>query len=339
MQPELRKCFPVITAILLTIFFWVTAQADIGDSSRSAENNIGDVASVNGAVISRAQFENAMGYQTEIAALRGVEITDDVMPELKSQVLENLINQELLYQESQRFGIKIDEEAVDSTYEANKEKGNFGTDADFEAALKESNKTLASYRAEIEKGMAIDQFIQTQFTDKTVIQDSEAKAYYDENPGYFKQAEQVRVSHIMLRVDSNAETSQKEKVRKQIEDVKKRIDAGEDFSALANSLSEDTSSKGNGGDIGYIYKGQTPQSFEDVAFSLEKGGVSDVVETDAGYHLVKLTDRKEARTIGFEEAKSDIVSNLQTSKVNSLVEIYVTVLKNRATITTYPISQ
>jgi peptidyl-prolyl cis-trans isomerase C len=297
------------------------------------------VASVNGTAINQEQFDRSLAYQQEIASLQGVKITDEQMPQLKYEILQNLISSELLYQESKKSGIKIDEKEITETYEAQKQKAQFKTDAEFEAALKQSNKTMASFKDEIKQGLAIDHFVKNKFTDKTTISDSEAKKYYDENPGYFQQSAQVRVSHIMIRVDSKADQATKDEAKKKIDQTLKRLKAGEDFAALAKEVSEDANSKDNGGDLNYFSKGQAPASFENAAFALKKGEISDIVTTDSGYHIIKVTDKQDAKKISFEESKNDIVTSLKTSKVNSAVNSYVIGLRNKSTIQTYPISK
>ncbi len=339
MQPKLNKCFFAIMISLLVLCLGAPTWADVSNTPKTPETASSDkVASVNGVAISRAQFDNALGYQQEIASMRGITISDSQLPLLKYQVLENLIDQELLYQESQKAGIKIDDTEVNETFEAQKKKAQFDTDAEFEEALKKSGKTLASYREEIKRGLAIDHFIKTKFTDNTTVSDSEAKNYYDSNPTYFEQPAQVRVSHIMIKVPSDADQAQKDEAKTKIEKVMKRLKAGEDFAAVAKDASEDENTKNDGGDLGYLTKGQVTKSFEDAAFALKKDQISDIVETGAGYHIIKLTDKKDAKTISFDEAKNDIVSSLKTNKVNNSVASYIKVLKTEYTIVTYPLN-
>jgi len=341
MQSKLGKSLFAVAASFIVLCLGSPAQASLGedgDTSAGAEASA-KVASVNGTVISRDQFDNAMSYQLEIASIRGVSIADAQLPELQYEVLENLITQELLYQGSQQFGISVSEDEIDTAYEERRQKADFETGAEFEAALKASGKTVASYRDEIKQGLAIDRFVQSNFTDQTAVSDSEAKNYYDSNPAYFQQPEQVRVSHIMIRVASGADQSEKDAARGKIEKVAERLKAGEDFATVAGEVSEDANTSSNGGDLGYFSKGQVTQSFEDAAFALAKGGISDIVETGSGYHIIKLTDKTEARTIGFEESKADIVDSLKTSKVNSSVESYIKLMKISSTIVTYPLGQ
>jgi peptidyl-prolyl cis-trans isomerase C len=309
-------------------------------TAKTVTSNPGKVASVNGTVISQTQFDSALAYQQEIAAMNKMTITDEQMAELKYQLLQNLIGTELLYQESQKSGVKVEEKEINESYETQKQKAQFKTDAEFEAALKQSKKTMTSYRAEIKQGLAIDHFVKTKFTDTTAVSDSEAKKYYDDNPSYFQQPAQARVSHIMIKIDSKADQAKKDEARKKIEQALKRVKGGEDFATVAKEVSEDTGSKNNGGDLNYLYKGQTgSKAFEDAAFSLKTGDISDIVTSDTGYHIIKVTDKKDAKKISYEEAKNNIISNLKSSKVNSAVAKYITALKNKSTIETFPINK
>lgn len=344
MHPKLKTCLHATITCLLVLGLGTPACGNLGDDAGAASETLssqtassGEVASVNGEPISRAQFDNAMGYQQEIATIQGLSITDEQLPEVQCQVLENLINQELLYQESQRYGIVIDETEIDDAYLENQQKANFETDAEFEEALKQSNKSVASYREEIKRGLAIDRFVQYKFTDHTVVPDSDVKSYYDSNSDIFQQPAQVRVSHIMIRVAPDADQSQKDAARAKIEKVLERLKAGEDFATVSGEVSEDTQRKDTGGDLGVFSKGQLPQFMDEAAFALEKDEISGMLETESGYHVMKLTDRQDARTVSYEEAKNDIMNGLKTNEVSSTVDRYIKELTIRATITTFPI--
>lgn len=341
---RLRYCLfasTVFLSILLSGFLTRAEAAKNTNTGSTAPESTAEnkdiVAMINGTAITRKQFDNAMDYQVEIAAIKGVTLSNAQLSDLKYQMLESLIGEELLYQESRKSGIKITEKEIDEAFEERKQKAQFETDAEFEAELKKTNKTMATYRAEIEHGLAIDRFIKEKFTDTTVIPDSDAKQYYDSNLGYFQVPAKVRLSHIMARVAADADQSEKDKATLKLEQAIKRLEAGEDFAVVAKEVSEDDKSKDNGGDIGYLSKGMVQKSFEEAAFSLKKDEISGVVQTIAGYHVLKVTEKSDASTIAFEEAKDDIVNNLKSSKVNNLVGSYIKDLKNRSTIVTYPI--
>jgi peptidyl-prolyl cis-trans isomerase C len=361
MQNKLRNCIFTIIISLLAISWGFMAQAEESAAPKNSTAPAGQTtaakaaapastataksgtavqgkaATVNGTAISQDQFDNALSYQKEIASLQGMSITDEQMAELKYDLLQSLIGTELLYQESQKSGIKVEEKEIDETFQSNKQKANFKTDAEFEEALKKSKKSTASYRAEIKQGLAIDHFVKSKFTEKTSVSDAEAKKYYSDNPSYFQQPAQVRISHIMIGVASSADQTKKDEAKKKIEQVLKRLKAGEDFAAVAKETSEDANSKNNGGDLNFFSKGQLPQAIETAAFALKTGEISDVVNSDSGYHILKVTDKKDSTKIGYEEVKNDIISSLKNSKVSSAVNKYITVLKNKSTIMTYPV--
>ncbi len=131
----------------------------------------------------------------------------------------------------------------------------------------------------------------------------DAKTYYDENQGEFQSGESVQASHIL--VASLAEALE----------AKERIKAGEDFGTVAGELSSCPSGQ-NGGDLGFFTKGQMVPEFEEAAFSLPQGEVSEPVETQFGYHLITVTAKEESRMIPFEEVAAHLVQNLTAVKRN-----------------------
>jgi peptidyl-prolyl cis-trans isomerase C len=350
MQQKLRSClFAIIVSVICCGTLTQAEESTTKNKNtttttsittpKSTTSNKGKVASVNGTVISQEQFDRALAYQQQVAAMKGMTITDEQMSELKKEVLESLISTELLYQDSQKSGIKVEEKEINEAYAAQKQKAQFKTDAEFQAALKQSKTSETAYRAQLKQGLALDRFIKNKFTDKITVSDLEAKKYYDDNPTYFQQPAKVRASHIMMMVDSKADQSKKDEAKKKIEQVMKRLKAGEDFATLAKQVSEDPYTKKNGGDLNYFSKGQMLQPIETQAFTLKKGEISDIVKTDYGYHIIKVTDKMDAKTISYEEAKKDIINGLKNNKVNSSVIKYITELKSKATIQTYPINK
>jgi parvulin-like peptidyl-prolyl isomerase len=146
---------------------------------------------------------------------------------------------------------------------------------------------------------------------EAVVTDEEVKRFYDANEKGFLAPEQVRARHILIRVPSDASGEERKKAREKIDGVGGRIKKGEDFARLAAELSEDTNSQMNGGDLGYFTKGQMAKPFEEAAFSLKPGEVSGVVETQFGYHLIKVEDHQEARMVTFDAVKEQIRGRLR----------------------------
>ncbi len=147
------------------------------------------------------------------------------------------------------------------------------------------------------------------FTDKVEVPDARIKEYYDSNPDEFKEEETVEASHILVKLDENAEDAVVEEKRKQIEEVLEKARGGEDFAELAKQYSEGPS-KDRGGSLGAFGRGQMIKPFEDVAFAMKPGEISEPVRTRFGWHIIRLEKRNEAKTATLEESAERIKEKL-----------------------------
>ncbi|MCK4727485.1 MAG: peptidyl-prolyl cis-trans isomerase [Desulfobacterales bacterium] len=179
--------------------------------------------------------------------------------------------------------------------------------------------------------MAIQKFIDNELVQKITVSDKEIKTYYDSNPDFFRQSEQVRASHILIKVHPQAEESQKAEARKALEKIQLKLKEGDDFSALAKESSQCPSSA-KGGDLSYFKRGQMAKPFEDAAFALKPGEVSDIVETRFGYHLIKVVDKKPKSMIPYQDVKDRLGQYLKQEKARKEVSLYVEKLKQEAKI-------
>jgi len=317
-----RWFWVLATAIILA---WIALPA-LALEKKSSE---GPVAVVNGSEITREDFNRQMGHVQERLASMGRPLIDSQISEMKKEVLENLINRELLYQESQRKGIMIDEVAINEEMMTLKKR--FPSEAEFNNALIQANLSEAAIKAQIKRGVAIQRFIDTHIAQKATISDKEMKAFYESSPALFKQPEQVRASHILIKVDPEADESKGAEARKKLLTIKEKLEKGEDFAALAQVFSQGPSSA-KGGDLGYFKRGQMVQSFEEAAFALRPGEVSDIVETKFGYHLIKVIEKKPETTIPFEDIKDRLQQYLKQEKVQEQVSLCIDELKGKAKV-------
>lgn len=312
-----------ITAILALVLFFLPAMAT--DKKPSDEK----VAVVNGVVIARIQFDKELKVHLERVSRQGSQITDDQMEELKKDILEGLIEREVLYQESQKAGIKIADQKVDDQVAAIKKR--FPNEEEFKKALAGMGLTEEEVREQIQRGLAIRELIDQKVANKVVITDEETKAYYDANPQLFNQPEEVKASHILIKVEPTADDATKAAARKKIEDLQQKLKAGGDFAELAKENSEGPSNV-RGGDLGYFKRGQMVKPFEDVAYSMKIDEVSDLVETRFGYHLIKVSDKKPEQTLAYADVKDKIAQRLKQEKVEKDATLYVEDLKKGAKI-------
>ena len=315
--------FWILLTVLAPALFVMPSVA--GEKS-STQNK---AAVVNGSVITQADLKSQMASAQRQLSSMGKPLDDSQLLEIKKEAIERLIERELLYQESQKKGIKVDETAVNEQLETLKKR--FPSEAEFKNALSKTNMSEAKVKSEFARGMAIQKLIDKEFVQKIAVSDKETREYYDGHPDSFRQPEQVRASHILIKVDPQAEESQKAEARKALEKIQLKLKEGEDFSALAKESSQWPSSA-KGGDLGYFKRGQMVKPFEDAAFALKPGEVSDIVETRFGYHLIKVIDKKPKCMIPYQDVKDMIGKYLKQEKVNKEVSLYLEKLKQKAKI-------
>lgn len=315
--------------------FWAPimafALASVVSLSVAGEKNLSQdkAAVVNGSVITQADLKREMaGAQRRLSGM-GKPLDDSQLVEIRKKAIERLIERELLYQESQKKGIKVDEAAVNEQLETLKKR--FPSEAELKNALTKMNMSEANVKSQFARGMAIQKFIDNELVQKITVSDKEIKTYYDSNPDFFRQSEQVRASHILIKVDPQAEESQKAEARKALEKIQLKLKEGDDFSALAKESSQCPSSA-KGGDLSYFKRGQMAKPFEDEAFALKPGEVSDIVETMFGYHLIKVVDKKPKSMIPYQDVKDRLGQYLKQEKARKEVSLYLEKLKQEAKI-------
>jgi peptidyl-prolyl cis-trans isomerase C len=289
----------------------------------------GKVAVVNGSVITQEDFDREIDGVLRRLASMGRSFDDSQLLAIRKEVLEGLINTELLYQETQRRGITVEEAAIDE--ELKTLKGGFANEDEFSTALSKANLSEALIRSQIKRRQAIENFIAQQFAETVTVSDKEAKDFYESHPDSFKQPEQVRASHILIKIDPQADESQRAQARQQIEHIQRKLQEGEDFATLAKTFSQDPSGA-RGGDLGYFRRGEMVKPFEEAAFALKPGEVSDPVESTFGYHLITVIDKKPETTIAYEDIKDRIEHYLKDKNVQEKVRLQVQRLKEKAKV-------
>ena len=320
-----ERVIPFWRLLIVLTLITLASPAYVGES-QSAEQK---VAVVNGTVIKQAEFDSEMNRVLERLQRTGRIPNDLERSQIKKQVLENLIARELLYQESQKKGIKVDQKEIEAQITAL--KGRFPSEVEFKNALSTANLTEADLRFQFERDVAIRKLLDDQIGGKSTVSEKESRAYYDGNLESFKKSEQVRASHILIKVDPGADEAKKAEARTKIESLQAKLKNGEDFGALAKEYSEGPSGP-KGGDLGFFGRGQMVKPFEETAFSMKPGQVSGMVETRFGYHLIMVTERTPESTLSYEEVKDRLEQYLKQQKVQEEIAAYVETLKSKAKI-------
>ncbi len=238
--------------------------------------------------------------------------------EIQKTILDDLINKKLYEQEAEKMNIEVTDKEVDKEIESTKKR--FPSESAFNKALKDANFTMDDLK-EFIKNSLLTKRVNEKVTGKITITDKEVKDYFDKNSTQFKDPEQVKVSHILVKTEDEAKS------------IKSEIDSGAiTFEDAAKKYSTDPGTKDKGGDLGFVQKGQMAPEFETAAFGLAIGVISDPVKTQFGYHLIKVFEKKEARQKTFDEVKSSIEQMLKAQKESDKVKKWLDGIKKKSTI-------
>ena len=297
----------------------------IGCSSKVNKDE--NIATVNGSGIIVGNYEKVLGLNKQsMEAYYGNTIWDQEIEEgvkykdkFKEMILDQMIYTEAIYEAAKKENLLPTEEEINKSIEE------FNTSIKDNDAYKKQLKELGIddnfLKYQFERNLASDNYKEKFNKDNSVTND-EMKKYYDENKDDFY-IDQVEASHILIKTiddeDKKLSDEKKAEAKKKAEEVLAKAKAGEDFSELAKEYSQDTVSAKNGGDLGFFKKGEMVKPFEEAAFSMKVGEISDLVESDFGYHIIKVTD-KEDRQKTFDEVKETIRKTLQDEKCDAQVE-------------------
>jgi peptidyl-prolyl cis-trans isomerase C len=224
--------------------------------------------------------------------LVGVEIAKAYASEHNITASDKEVDQEI-----EKIKKQVGEQARSSGQDVSNQKA-------YEQALKQNNITEEELRDDIRENLPV-QKVQEEVSKDAQPTDEEIQKYYEQNKeAQFTTPEQVCVSHILFAKD------QKQKA----EDVKKQLEDDGDFAKLAKQYSQDPGSAAKGGDLGCLGKGETVPDFEEAAFGAKEGEIVGPVETQFGYHLLEVTDKKPQQTRPLSEVESQIRSQLASEE-------------------------
>lgn len=245
------------------------------------------VATVGGEIILLSEVQEQFAYAKQQQA--------DLPDEYRCIVLQNLVVQKMLVNQAKLDSLKVTDDEVESQLTARIDRLLFYFSQDQKALEEYYGQTIDQIKENTRtdlRNQLLAERMQAKITEKATITPAEVKAFFDNIPvdslPYFNA--EVELREIVFKPKVNAE--EREKARKKIEDIRKRIEAGEDFAALAKKYSDDPGSGQEGGDLGWQKRGTFVPAFEAMAYKLEKNQLSPIVETEFGFHVMQLLERR-----------------------------------------------
>ena len=245
---------------------------------------------------------------------RGVKPTRE---EVLKAATQKIVNTRLLAQEARRRNLAPDKAVVDDALAQVEEQA--GGPEGLDAALANLGATREQLRANAVENELVRLFIETQIEPKATVTAAEVADYYDTYPGQFERPDMVRARHILARITPNATSGEKKEARARATSARRRVLAGEDFAVVATEVSEGREAP-NGGDMGFFAHDMMMPELTNVAFALEVGQISDIIETRFGFHILKVEEKRPASKMTFSEAKGPVRQLIQRNKVELMVD-------------------
>jgi len=284
------------------------------------------VARVNGEAITGKDLDDAV----RAIAGRAGPIPPDERDRVYRGVLDNMIGYRLMIQEAKARKITVPDAEVDA--QVAQIRAQFPSDAQFQQALTAQRTTLEAVRNDARDGMSADKLVESEIAGKVAVKPEAVTDFYQKNQDKFQQGPRVRASHILIGIPQNADAATKQQAKAKADALLKDLKAGKDFAATAKANSQDPGSAPNGGDLGYFEQGQMVPPFEQAAFALKPGEMSEVVETQFGYHIIKVADKQESKVVPLEEAKGQIEEYLTQQNRHAETELFVNALRAKAKV-------
>lgn len=227
------------------------------------------------------------------------ELYDEMAASSGEAALDTMITEKVVNAEAEKAEVEITQKEIDEE-KATLEESYGGAEA-LESAVSQSGLEMEDLEKQIETTLKVEKLMEADIS----VSDEEIETYYDENKDELGEPAQVEASHILTEDKETAE------------EVKAKLDNGDDFAELAEEYSTDTASAENGGELGFFGTGEMAEAFEEAAFDMKKGEISDPVETEYGFHIIHVTDKKEAEEPTLEDSRAEIEETLKDEKLDA----------------------
>ena len=314
------KKFAVLILLYAVLLFPACLKAEIVD---------GIVAVVNNEVVTQVELNAILlPIYTQYKSTYSDEELLKKIDEAKKNILYQLIEDKLILQEAHKIGMPATDEEVAERLE--QIKSQFSSSQEFKSALASQGLTVVDLKEKYREQLIKEKMVNREVRSRVSVTPIEIALFYEKNEDDFNLPAQVKVMTIMIR-KSEADPESNTDSLKKIKMIELKIAEGEDFAKLAREYSQDPSAV-DGGDMGYIGKGQMMKKIDEVIFSLQPGEISETIETPVGYHVFKIVEVKEAGAESFDEARMQIENYLFQEKAKERFDEWMTNLKENAYI-------
>jgi peptidyl-prolyl cis-trans isomerase SurA len=296
------------------------------------------IARVNNDVITMSDYQKAEEQLREEVAhdCQGCA-QDKLMTEFKDQqkdLLRGLIDQSLMVQRAKDMGISVESDVIKRLDEV-RVQNHMNSLEELEKAVEGSGLAWEDYKTTIRNGLLTQEVVRREVGSHINIGNDEVKKYYDAHPQEFTRPEQVVLSEIFLSTEGKS-PEEIESVQKKAEDLRNRVMKGDEFSEIAKRYSEGSTAKDRGGELGTFPKGELDQKLEEVVFKMDKGQITDVIQTKTGFEILKVENHFQAGLQPMDKVENEIMNRLYMQKMEPQMRDYLGQLRQESYVMVKP---
>jgi peptidyl-prolyl cis-trans isomerase SurA len=258
-------------------------------------------------------------------------LTEADKAQLQPKALKSLIDKKLIDQKVRELGISISEEELRQTIEDVKKQNKLSQE-ELISALRSQGLTFDQYKAQLREQLERVRLMGQEVRSKIQVGENEAREYYEANPGSFSTDDSFRARHIFFRLNRNSRGDEVNKVLTTAMMVLQQAQSGKDFAELARKYSDDPQAATDGGELGTFKKGDMLPEIENAVIGMRTGQISDIVNTPAGFHIIKLEERTPGKLKPFDEVKGEVSEMLYKKKSEERFNLWLAGLRTAAAI-------
>jgi peptidyl-prolyl cis-trans isomerase SurA len=333
-------------SMLRTVIFFLLLSAMLACPAlvrpAAAEEQLVDkiIAVVNNDVITLSDINKIVGPMfASYSQQKGQALSDAERAELVKKAIDQQVEKKLIEQKAKELDVKVSDKDISRSVEDVLKRNNL-TLEQLKEILKKDGSSFDEYQKMLRSEIIMSKVVAREVRSKVTVTEKDIQEYYGKSASSTNNSsaagERVRIQQIFFPITDKITPKQAEKMTRQLEEIRSKIVAGEDFSQMAIKYSQDASAK-EGGDMGYFSRGELQPLIENAAFNMQAGEVSSVIRTPAGIHVIKVIEKQgsgeEPRAV--TKNREEIEENLYRQQVDQMYQKWMDDIKSKAYIKVY----
>jgi parvulin-like peptidyl-prolyl isomerase len=322
----------IVRILALLLVLGGVAWADKSPNAGKKETLERVVAVVNDSIILQSELDaRLVPVRAEAAQIADPQERRRREAKLASQVLDEMVNEELIVQAAEAAKIEVDSSEVQAALDEIKQQNNLD-DAGLQQALAQQGYTLSGYKADLRRQLLRLRAVNQLVAPKVNVTDEDVRARYNELQRRSSSVSAVQLSHMLFKLPEHPTEQQLDEAKQKATKAMDRVKAGEAFADVAKQVSEDTTTASGGGELGWFQRGSINPEWEQIVFSMEKGEMRGPVPGPQGLHVFYVTDIKQSNLQPYDQMKDQLQRELRRRELDKATQNWTEELRKKAYI-------